>query len=110
MATDLQLDALGSTTLDASGNGRVSLGPSSTRAIWNVTTVAVSGSSTVNIPTATVSLGSLNLGGTYSGTSDSDNVNVMVYPGQQITVVWTAGDAGAAASAYVYGTIQIWGR
>lgn len=102
----LQLDEVANTVLNGAGNGSVTLSPATSRQVWNVTNVAVSGSSSVNIPTAVVSLGSTNLGGTYSGTNDSDDVSVTVWPGQQLKVTWTGGDAGASASAYVYGTIS----
>lgn len=105
----LQLEASASTTLNASGNGSVTLSPPTSRVIWHVSTVAVGGSSTVNIPIAVVSLGSTNLGGTYSGTNDSDNVDVLVWPGQHITVTWSGGDSGASATAYVYGTLDVKG-
>lgn len=103
--TTLQLDAHGSCTLDSSGNGSVNLGPTSTRTYWDVTTVAVQGTSVNPIPTASVFLGSTNLGSTWSGTLDSDNVDVRVWPGQQLTVKWSGGTPGASATAYAYGTV-----
>lgn len=109
MGGTYQLEAHASVTLDASGNGTVTLSPPNNRVVWNVSTVAVQGSSSVKIPNATVFLGSTNLGGTYAGTNDSDNVSVMVYPGQQLTVKWVGGDAGASATAYAYGTFTTTG-
>jgi len=105
----LQLDQVANTTLNANGNGSVSLSPSSSRTVWNVTTIAVAGTSVASVPSATASLGSLQLGGTWSGTNDADNVSVTVWPGQSIVVTWTGGDPGASASAYVYGTVATTG-
>lgn len=99
-----QLDQNASAVLDHTGAATVRLSPATTRQVWNVTNIAVSGSSVTNIPVAIAALGSTQLGGTYSGNSDSDAVSVMVWPGQNITVSWTGGDAGANVTAYVYGT------
>jgi hypothetical protein len=104
-----QLDEVANTTLDGDGNGQVTFSPRTSRQVWNVTNVAVAGSSVTSVPIAVVYLGSTNLGGTYSGTNDSDNVTAMVWPGQQLSVKWTGGDPGASASAYVYGTISTTG-
>lgn len=109
MQSVLQLDQVANTVLDANGNGQVTLSPSSSRTVWNVSTIAVSGSSVNSIPSANAYLGSLQLGGTWSGTNDADNVGVMVWPGQSIVVKWSGGDPGAAASAYVYGTVTTTG-
>lgn len=109
MAGVLQLDEVANTVLDASGNGSVTLSPRTSRQVWNVSNVAVTGSSVNKIPIAVAYLGTTQLGGTYSGTDDSDPVDVMVWPGQSIRVVWTGGDPGASAAAYVYGTISTTG-
>jgi hypothetical protein len=98
-----QLDAQKSGTLDATGAATVTLGPNRIGQTWHVTTVAVSGTGAIT-PTANVSLGSTRLGGTYSGNNDSDNVDVMVYPGQSLSYVWSGGTPGASVTAYAYGT------
>lgn len=98
-----QLDAFKSVTLDANGNGTLTLGPKNLGQTWQVSTVAVTGNS-ASTPSATVSLGSISLGGTYAGNNDSDNVNVTVWPGQTLTYKWTGGTPGAVQTGYAYGT------
>jgi hypothetical protein len=109
MSGALQLDEVANTVLDANGNGSVTLSPHTSRQVWQVTNIAVSGSSVTKIPISNAYLGTLQLGGTYSGTNDSDNVTATVWPGQSIRVTWTGGDPGASAAAYVYGTYSTTG-
>ncbi len=110
---DMQLDEFARVTLNGSGNGTVSLGPRNSRQVWNVTNLAVFTTSTVNVPTATAYHGTpspgSSLGGTYDGNNDSTGIAAMLYPGQQLSVQWTGGDAGAVATVSLYGTLEILG-
>lgn len=94
--------------LDGSGNGKVSFGPTRARQRWIAPlTIAVTTSTAVLIPTATVTMGAQNLGSSYTGSADSNDLpNITVYPGQLITVTWTGGDANAIATASVTGTVE----
>lgn len=110
---DVQLDQGGSVVLDANGNGTIRLQPSSNRVFWHVTGVSVRTTTNVKEPTAQVYLGAPggnSLGGTYTGSNDSDQILADVYPGQFLSVVFSGGDAGATAFAYLYGTVSVWGR
>ena len=107
-----QLDVTASTVLDANGNGHVVFQPSSNRVSWHAASCAVKVSSNTLEPTADAYLGSAtgtHLAGTYTGSNDSTDLNVDLWPGQQITVTWTGGDVGATASASLYGTTSTWG-
>ncbi len=96
------------TVLDASGNGHVSFGPNRQRQRWvPPLTVAVSTSTSVKIPTAVLTMGSSQLGSTYSGSGDADDLPaVTVLPGQRLTMTWTGGDVGAVATASIAGTVE----
>jgi hypothetical protein len=102
------------TTLGAGGAGSVRVGPSSMRARWSVSSVQVTTSTNVSEPTASVYLGSSSgvaLASTYTGSNDTaSDLNVDLWPGQYLTVQWTGGDAGATATASVYGETSTWGQ
>jgi hypothetical protein len=97
-----------SVTLNASGNGTVYLGPTMPGVLWNVANVACFTSTAVSVPTFQLyspSVSATNfIGGSYSGNQDSDNINIILYPGLQLIGVWTGGDSGAIATMSVYGT------
>lgn len=107
---DLPLDVSATVTLDASGNGTVKLGPTSTRQTWHVTNAAVQVSSNTLEPTANLYQNGLasKLGGTYTGSNDSSDLDVTVRGGF-IMCVWTTGDAGAKATLFLQGSIHIGG-
>jgi hypothetical protein len=98
------------TVLNASGNGSVSFGPNRQRQKWTPPlTVAVATSSAVKIPAAILTMGAQQLGSTYTGSGDADDLPaVTVLPGQKLTVTWTGGDVGAVASASIAGTVEIY--
>lgn len=98
------------TKLDGSGNGQVVFGPTRQRQKWTPPlNVAVSTSSATNMPTAQLFLGNQPLGGTYTGSQDSDDLPALtLYAGQTLRVVWAGGDAGAVASATITGTVEWW--
>jgi hypothetical protein len=99
-----------STVLDANGNGAVTFGPNRQRQRWvPPLTVAVTTSSAVKVSQAQIWLGSTNIGGTYTGSQDSDDLPaVTLYQGQMLKVVWTGGDVGAVATASITGTVEWW--
>lgn len=106
----LPLDVSATVTLNASGAGTVRLGPRSLLQVWNVTNCAVKVSSNTLEPVATVYLGNAQPGNqldaTQSGSLDSTNLDVTLRSGNVITVAWTGGDAGAVATASLYGNIH----
>lgn len=106
----LVLDVAASVTLNASGNGSVKLGPTSTRQTWHVLNAAVSVSSATLEPTATVyaNTKASKLAGTNTGSNDSTNLDVWVRNGF-ILCEWLGGDPGARATLFLSGTIEIGG-
>jgi hypothetical protein len=103
---DLEEDAR--VVLDASGNGSVVLGPKRMRQVWKVTSLSVATNSVTDEPIATVygPMGTT-LGGTYSGSKDTTDLNVTLPYGSRIKVQWTNGDPGAIAIASVQGTVIV---
>lgn len=113
---EAQLEETLTVVLDATGAGSVVFQPRSSRVRWDVSSCSVTVTPNVLEPEANVYLGSrtgLNLGGTFAGSNDTCTMpdNTTVYPGQQITVVWTGGDVGAVARADLYGSLtNAWAR
>jgi len=103
----LVLNEAKNVVLDSNGNGTVQIGPAKANERWRVRTVAVSTSTAVKVPTASVYTGYLApgnlIGGTYTGSNDSTDVDVELGPGSFLTVQWTGGDAGARATVSIYG-------
>jgi hypothetical protein len=112
MASDgrrLALNEAGSTTLDASGGGRVELGPDSGAPYWNVTKMMVSTNrpGQAPIPKCFVYLDEESQrgkqGSTYDGSNDESDCDVDLTRGQHLIAVWTGGQPGDRASLSVTG-------
>lgn len=107
----IQLAESGSVTLDASGNGTVTIGPYRANQVWKVSIISVMTSTATLSPQARVYLGSraTYLGGTYTGDNDSSEYAqpVILRRGQQIIVDWTGGDVGATATVNLYGLAEV---
>jgi hypothetical protein len=103
------LDDAASTTLSAAGAGTVRIGPNRPATRWRVTNLAVLTSTAVNVPQALVYRGSASpvnlIAGTSTGSQDSTDLDVLLFTGQVLTVVWSGGDVGATATASVYGQL-----
>lgn len=99
-----------SVTLDGTGAGSVSFGPNRIGQSWTgPMTIAVNTSSANLVTTARVTMGSVSLGTSYTGSADSDEISsVTVHVGQKITVAWTGGDPGAVATASLSCTVNRW--
>lgn len=107
---EYQLNESAQVTLNAAGAGSVTIGPRRAGARWKVRTLAVSTSPAVLTPRARVYLGTAApgslVGGTEVGSNDADNnMDVELWSGQSLTVVWEAGDPGAVATVSVLGTL-----
>lgn len=97
------------TVLDASGNGRLELGPDAGPPYWNVTKLVVltdrPGLSPV--PQCSVYLDSEDANGlldtTYDGSKDSTDLDIDVQRGQHVLAVWTGGQAGDTATLSLTG-------
>lgn len=112
--TTLQLDEQGSVTLDASGNGTVTLQPDSFRT-WNVTSINVrtsQGVTTTPVPQCTVYLGDKSPGQIVAQTwmgnrATAGGTPLMVQPSQLLIVEWTNGVVGSLATVSLYGTMDM---
>lgn len=91
------------TTLNASGAGEVSLKPPQYNQTWKVSLAAVSVSSAVLEPECRLYQDGRFIGGTYSGSLDSTDLNVTLQSNQSIKAVWTGGDTGATATLTLQG-------
>jgi hypothetical protein len=111
------LGKAGTVTLDASGNGTVTFGPSDnnrgpqtwdvTALIWNTTRGGVSAAGQAPIPRIQVFVDSTALDNvqaqSYDGSFGSAHGSATLVGNQQIIAIWTGGQAGDIASLTVTG-------
>jgi len=96
-------------TLDASGAGRLELGPDTGPPYWNVVKLVVKTTrpGQAPIPECTVYLDTEDDNGlqdlTYDGSRDASDVDIDVQRGQHLIAVWTGGQAGDVATLSVSG-------
>lgn len=111
MSTRNALNEAKRTILDASGNGRVELGPNK-NALWNVTKMMVSTSrpGVAPVPRCTVYLDEESTrgkqGSTYDGSDDESDCDIDVHKGQNLIAVWSGGQSGDTAELSVSGWVQ----
>jgi hypothetical protein len=110
---DAVLDVPGAVTLDASGNGTVTLQPEGFRT-WRVTTINVrtnQGTTTTPVPQCTVYLGAKGDGNikaqTWMGNRATATGDITVQPSQLLLIEWTNGVPGSRATVNVYGTMTM---
>lgn len=102
------LDANATVTLNGSGNGSASVGPSSAQ-MWTVSYTTVSTvSQAAPLPTCQIYTGNANspitlLDSTFTGNGDSTDAPATLYPGFYVWAVWTGGNAGDVATVRVQG-------
>jgi hypothetical protein len=105
----IPLDESASTTLDAAGNGQVTLGPYRHTELWDVRHVAVEvqpvppATLPTLVPEARVFARGSQIGGTYTGSLDDTECSVTLMAGHQVIVQWSGGDPGALARADITG-------
>lgn len=100
-----------SVTLDASGNGRLELGPDTVAGppYWNVTRVVVRTDrpGQAPVPILSLYLDTEDANGlqdvTYDGSRDATDVDLDLTRGQHLIAVWTGGQAGDVATLSVSG-------
>lgn len=114
MSTSIPLSVSASVTLNGSGDGTVSIGPSHVGEVWYPSTVAVSVATNVSEALGYLYVGLAASAGNLVGTTatastgDSDDLPGMpVYVGTFIIFSWTGGDAGELATMSVFGTKQV---
>lgn len=100
------LDDTRSVTLDANGSGQVTFGPQRPNLQYHIANVAVQGLAPNSTVTAIAQLfvGTVMIAGTYDGNNDSTDVDVTLYTGQTIQVLFTNGQPGDTYSAHFYGS------
>lgn len=106
------LNASGTVTLNASGTGRVTLGPASApgSAVWHVTGVIVATNRPGQAPVPRIQVyldrddPSGLQGLDYDGSFNQGACNLDVSRGQNLIAVWTGGQAGDIATLTVTGT------
>lgn len=105
-----QLTEFGTVTLDANGNGQVSLGPQVVRERWNPAQATVSASTNALEARCAIYLGIANVAGLLLGQtatgSSGDTYGFGAFemqPGQSIVAVWEGGDPGAVATIALMG-------
>lgn len=110
---DQVLDTFGTVTLDASGNGTLTLAPEGFR-MWRVTTMNVRTSqapTATPVPQCTVYLGAQGFGNivsqTWMGNRSTATGNLLVQPSQPLIFSWENGVAGSVATASIYGTMEM---
>jgi hypothetical protein len=104
MAGTAPLSALVQVTLDASGNGTASVGPTGSGEVWSQITVAVHCATNTSEATCRIYAGSdaspryFSDGTTWGSTGDSStNLPPTLPVGQKISAVWSGGDSGTTA-------------
>lgn len=107
---DQVLDVYGTVTLDASGNGTVTLQPEGFRT-WRVTVTNVrtdQGVTQTPVPQCTVYLGTKSPGNivaqTWMGNRATATGDITVQPSQPLLIEWTGGVPGSHATVSLYGT------
>lgn len=100
-----------SVTFDVNGNGTGMLGPSVYGQSWNITLITTS-CTTPNTQQVTFQVyrnfaaPGQNIGGSYSGQNDSDDISVMLMYGERLVFTWTGGNSGDQGTAVVMGTLS----
>lgn len=103
------LNRSGSTVLDASGAGRVELGPDTGPPYWNVTRFLVKTSrpGQAPVPECSVYVDSEDdeheQDSTYDGSKDRSDGDIDLVRGQHLIAVWRGGQAGDVATLSVTG-------
>lgn len=114
MSREIPLNAVAQVTLDGSGNGTASVGPTAQGETWLAGfTAAVHASSNVNEAQAKVYCGggvsaAYFVGGTtWGSTGDSTTSTPQMQVGQNVFAVWAGGDPGAVAFLSINGTRRV---
>lgn len=114
MPTTVPLNVSVPITLDGSGNGTASVGPTSHGEVWTPATVSVKVATATNEAQCLIYQGHSAtpenfVDGTFSGSS-GDSTDKATYPmrlGWKVWAVWAGGDPGAVAYLNVAGTRDI---
>lgn len=94
-----------SVVLDASGGGRITLGPDKGPPYWRITEVTVETDRPGQAPVPAFQLykDGLRKGTTYDGSRNESDTRIELTRGQHLEAVWTGGQAGDTATITVSG-------
>lgn len=96
---------------DANGTGTTQLGPYRYGIVWNITRI-ITGCTTSNMLQVTFAVykgfvsPTTQIGATYSGQQDSDDVSLSLGAGDFLIGQWTGGNAGDIGTMSVTGTFE----
>ena len=113
MPRQFPLSVTTTVTLNGSGAGTASIGPSFPRESWDVSVASVSVATNTSEAVCKVSQGATAGqvfvdGTTWGSTGDStSNFSAPVFLGSKVFAVWTGGDANAVATLTVTGTRRV---
>lgn len=104
--SEFRLSISQAVTLDANGNGSVTLGPQRSFESWNITRMSTSGNSaTEPVLTITRNNSTEIVDYTIKGNGDISETSLGMIPGDLMTATYTGGTAGASMQFYVEGTM-----
>lgn len=115
MTQQLPLTETGNTTLDGSGNGTASIGPTGSNEVWTASNVSVICSSNTAEATCKLYVGpaatapyfvDITVDGSTGDATDAA-APIPIPKGWKVWAVWTGGDSGATATVNAYGTKAI---
>ncbi len=110
MARTIPLTKMAQGTVGSDGTGRVDLGPTTHGVVWQITSMSVQSSSLDDSQCRIYKNGGGALvAGTYSGSMDTANGNVILQAQETLNAVWTDATVGATVQLTLLGTETIQG-
>lgn len=116
--TTIPLSTSGRVELNASGQGRITLGPAMPGEYWEINIVVVTttqaATDSVNVPTVTLYRNYVGagqqVGGTFSGVMDTASGSISLAGGEKIVAVWDGADANQTGTITITGNDNFPGR
>lgn len=111
-----KLDETKTIVFDGNGSGNLTFIPGGARERWEVHFISVSAgvlANSINVPTLRQYRGSLNgpqIGGTYSGQTDSTTDPILLNMNEGIAFQFTGGDPGQTGTVHLEGLRYVWGN
>lgn len=112
-----KLDERRSVTLDASGNGTITIAPGGARERWEINLITVN---TTNVPALSTNVPSLviyraaaipgnQLGGTFNALLDTNTDEFLLNMNEGMVFVFSLGDVGSLGTVHIEGVRHVWG-
>lgn len=96
-----------SANADGSGRAAIRLGPFTAFERWQIRRITVQSTSTVLVPTVRIYRGSESrtrlIDGTFTGTFDHSDTDLLLQTGEELLAVWEGGDASHVATISLEG-------